>query len=69
MIVKSRWLTNWRVQLVYSPAVIERLDGAWEKAADDSSLSPETEVREYVKFLKAREAQSDQAEDGQTLPQ
>lgn len=28
MIVKSRWLTNWRVQLVYSPAVIERLDGA-----------------------------------------
>src|SRR6516225_1434170 len=30
MIVASKHLTNWRVQLVYSPEVVRRLEGRWD---------------------------------------
>jgi hypothetical protein len=30
MIVRSRWLTHWRVQLVYSPHVVAALEGYWD---------------------------------------
>lgn len=39
MIVPSRWLTNWRVELVYSPYVISALDGYWDGTAASKLLA------------------------------
>lgn len=55
MIINSEWLTNWRAQNIYSPAVIEKLAGAWEEAAKYSSFSPEQQIERYVKMMKERE--------------
>ncbi len=39
MIVASRWLTSWRVQLVYSPAAIAALAGYWDGTAESKELA------------------------------
>ena len=58
MIIKSKWLTNWRAQLVYSPAVIKRLNGAWERAAKYAGTSPETHASDYATQMNEREQAS-----------
>jgi hypothetical protein len=40
MVIKSAWLENWRVKLVYSPDIIRRLDGKWN-ATEESRLVAE----------------------------
>ncbi len=55
MIIKSDWLTNWRAQRVYSPAVIKQLDNAWENAVKHSANSPQEEIANYVKMMEGRQ--------------
>lgn len=50
MVVPSRWLTNWRVDLVYSPYVISALDGYWDGTAASKLLA-----HDIVDACRARE--------------
>jgi hypothetical protein len=50
MVMPSRWLTNWRVDLVYSPYVISALDGYWDGTAASKLLA-----HHIVDMCRARE--------------
>jgi hypothetical protein len=39
MIVDSRWLTDWRARLVYSPTVIAALAGTWDGPSRSRELA------------------------------
>jgi len=41
MIVRADWLTNWRVDLVYSPHVISELWPAWDGSAVSKARAEE----------------------------
>lgn len=49
MIVQARWLTNWRVELAYSPTVIRALGGHW-----DGSAAARARAEALVESLRAR---------------
>jgi hypothetical protein len=51
MVVRSRWLTNWRAALVYSPHVIGALAGHW-----DGSERSKTRAEVLVETMLARTA-------------
>ena len=48
MVVRSRWLTNWRAALVYSPHVIAALVGHW-----DGSERSKQRAEALVKMMRA----------------
>lgn len=52
MIISSSWLENWRVQLVYSPAVVRMLWPDW-----DGSEHSKTAAQSYIDMMKNRLAQ------------
>ena len=37
MVISSEWLTNWRVELIYSPHVIKELAGYWDGSRDSKA--------------------------------
>jgi len=39
MIVSSKYLTNWRVELVYSPHVIRELEGHWDGSQKSKEMA------------------------------
>lgn len=39
MIISSSWVENRRAELVYSPAIIRRFEGAWDGSADSKKLA------------------------------
>jgi hypothetical protein len=39
MVIPARWLTNWRVQLVYSPHVVAVVGGHWDGTAQSKQLA------------------------------
>jgi hypothetical protein len=55
MIVNEKWLTNWRVQLAYSPHVIRELWPAW-----DGTKRSRERAQEIVDFMTARVMEREQ---------
>jgi len=51
MVIQSYWVTNWRAKVIYSPAVIHRLNWA------GSMWRSEIIVRSWVKILRERESE------------
>jgi hypothetical protein len=39
MVTRSTWLTNWRVKMVYSPFVIERMKGHWDNSKESERMA------------------------------
>ena len=54
MIIPCRYITNWRSQLVYSPAVL-RLMVEWEEVTHHSAHWGEQSVRIYLEWLRERD--------------
>jgi hypothetical protein len=50
MVMPSKWLTNWRVKMVYSPHIVSQMKGHW----DDSGES-KAKAEVLVNSLKERE--------------
>jgi hypothetical protein len=63
MIVNEKWLTNWRVQLVYSPHVIHELWPVWD--GTERSHERAQEIADFMN-VRVRERERDKsAEDGE----
>lgn len=61
MVIPSKWLTNWRAQLVYSPFLIAQFQGVWGQKAilfQRKATLPRDHVEEYVKMMNQPEAPS-----------
>jgi len=39
MVIKSAWVENRRAELVYSPSIISRFDGAWDGSSKSHRLA------------------------------
>ncbi len=53
MVVPSKWLTNWRVKMVYSPFVVARMKDDW-----DSSEEARKKADSIVKEMRRRRVKS-----------
>lgn len=51
MVIESAWVTNWRAQVVYSPAVLHQLQAATQEPGRPNWRS-QAEVEIYVTALK-----------------
>ncbi len=54
MIISSLWVTNWRVKVVYDPAVLDRLANI-EKVEGHSNWKSKEEVEGFVQSLRQRQ--------------
>lgn len=51
IVTRSKWLTNWRVKMVYSPNVVNRMKGYW-----DDSKESQKKAKSIVAEMTSRVA-------------
>jgi hypothetical protein len=39
MVIRSKWLTNWRVKMVYSPQIVSQLKTHWDDSGRSKTLA------------------------------
>ena len=54
MVMPSKWLTNWRVKVVYSPFVVGRMRGEWDSSRESRDKA-DSIVKEMRRRIRSRE--------------